>query len=137
MTTTKIQAEKVVLVRALHDFAPKIVAAALGGLTATTLIALAHLAHVTLDPAAAAALAALAAILAGYLKADSPVTATERKALATAKADVDTAAPVVNLIAPRVAPYVEPVKSAVDAGIDNILGPGGADASATPTVTQG
>lgn len=152
MTTKRITVEKVVLIRALHDIAPKLVAAAIGGLSATSLVALASIIHVHLTTPEAALFATLLAVLAGYVKADTPLLTGLDRAYELTKADpantrldavvtdvakaVDTLAPVAAVAVPEVGPYVKPVLDSVDT-VKNLLGVGGSDATEHPTVVQG
>lgn len=74
MTTQRITATKVVLIRAAHDIAPKVIAAALGGLTATQVVSIANdYAHLHLSVGAAGLIVTVLAAVAGYVKADTPL----------------------------------------------------------------
>lgn len=69
--TKRITIEKVIVVRALHDIAPKVVAAGLGGLTATEVLNLLQLVHISLPLSAATLLVTVVSAVCGWIKADT------------------------------------------------------------------
>lgn len=72
-STTKVKVGKTLLIRAAHDFAPKVVAAALAGISATAVMSFLHLFGITVDQGFASLVAVFIALLAAYIKADTPL----------------------------------------------------------------
>ncbi len=73
MTTSKFKVEKVIAVRALSDFAPKVVAAGIGGLSASELISFASMAHVSIPTNVATLIVTLVSVVCGWIKADTSI----------------------------------------------------------------
>lgn len=138
--TKRISIEKVVLIRALHDFAPKVVAAGIGGLSASQVIALLALAHITVPLSAATLIVALVAAVCGYIKADTAILPSLDKADAAVESSpaAATATNLINAAAPVAAEAAQLARQTpLGSEVANVLGIGGRDASPTPVVTQG
>lgn len=111
--TTKVKVGKTLLIRAAHDFAPKIVAAALAGVSATAVMSFLHLFNITVDQGFASLISVTIALLAGYIKADTPLLDQIEQGYAALPAEeqnkgsafdalpADTPTTPVQLVAPR------------------------------------